>query len=228
MYNIYKEYREIFDNYCYKFFDGTSQFFWDFVSLTGLENVTNLRGIEWIGFKYGATAISEEIFHVFSLIVLIELLLVTAIFWIFFITLNSFVDKKFNVSSYTNKYKVYYSLYANKQFFTSKLIEFLWTLLPIIVLFLIGYPSLVLLYSLEERVNPELIVKVVGHQWYWHYECEGNNLRFEQFLPISAETIFEYINKCLSIPVNQKSKSNLLRPWSVRDKPQQRYWPHEI
>jgi heme/copper-type cytochrome/quinol oxidase subunit 2 len=27
-----------------------------------------------------------------------------------------------------------------------------------------------LLYSVEESINPELIVKVIAHQWYWVYE----------------------------------------------------------
>ena len=30
--------------------------------------------------------------------------------------------------------------------------------------------SFALLYSLEEFYNPQLTVKVIGHQWYWTYE----------------------------------------------------------
>lgn len=81
----------------------------------------------------------------------------------------------------TNRYSVHYNKYLNKKLWTSKIVEFFWTLLPVVILIYIGYPSLVLLYSLEERINPELIVKVVGHQWYWHYEVEGFNLKFDLY-----------------------------------------------
>jgi cytochrome c oxidase subunit 2 len=30
--------------------------------------------------------------------------------------------------------------------------------------------SFALLYSLEEMHNPQVTVKVIGHQWYWSYE----------------------------------------------------------
>lgn len=54
-------------------------------------------------------------------------------------------------------------------------LEVVWTLLPALVLVGLGYPRLVLLYSLDaaERVSPSEVVKVTGHQWYWGYQ-QGN------------------------------------------------------
>lgn len=48
----------------------------------------------------------------------------------------------------------------------SVLIEFVWTILPLILLGFIAYPSMVLLYMYDEGKVVDLIVKVVGNQWY--------------------------------------------------------------
>lgn len=45
-------------------------------------------------------------------------------------------------------------------------LEFVWTLLPMILLVFMAYPSLVLLYMGERRERPERLFVVVGHQWY--------------------------------------------------------------
>jgi len=45
-----------------------------------------------------------------------------------------------------------------------------WTILPAVVLIFIAVPSFALLYSLDELVDPEMTLKVIGHQWYWSYE----------------------------------------------------------
>jgi len=49
-------------------------------------------------------------------------------------------------------------------------IEVVWTRRPARTLVGIAVPSFALLYSVDERVNPGVTVKVVGHQWYWTYE----------------------------------------------------------
>ena len=46
-------------------------------------------------------------------------------------------------------------------------------------------PSLRLLYSMEEVVEVEVRVKVVGHQWYCSYEVHnlgGHNLEFHSYM----------------------------------------------
>jgi cytochrome c oxidase subunit 2 len=49
-------------------------------------------------------------------------------------------------------------------------LEVVWTIIPARILVGIAVPSFALLYSVDERVDPALTVKVVGHQWYWSYE----------------------------------------------------------
>jgi len=49
-------------------------------------------------------------------------------------------------------------------------LEFGWTLLPMGVLVAIGLPSLSLLYGMEEVAgDADLVVRLVGRQWYWVY-----------------------------------------------------------
>ena len=50
------------------------------------------------------------------------------------------------------------------------LIEVLWTAVPVLILVLIAIPSFKLLYFADRVENPELTIKAVGRQWYWHYE----------------------------------------------------------
>jgi cytochrome c oxidase subunit 2 len=50
------------------------------------------------------------------------------------------------------------------------ILEIVWTLIPTMILFLVALPSFSLLYSLDESQTPELVIKVVGNQWYWDFE----------------------------------------------------------
>jgi cytochrome c oxidase subunit 2 len=50
------------------------------------------------------------------------------------------------------------------------IIELVWTVVPVIILVVIAIPSFRILY--EDRAIPEgdMVVKAIGHQWYWSYE----------------------------------------------------------
>nr|ALE33696.1 cytochrome c oxidase subunit II [Acanthosaura lepidogaster] len=49
-------------------------------------------------------------------------------------------------------------------------LEFVWSLLPVLVLMFIATPSMRTLYLLEDQESPHLTIKTLGHQWYWTYE----------------------------------------------------------
>jgi cytochrome c oxidase subunit II len=63
------------------------------------------------------------------------------------------------------------------QFSHNSPLEIIWTILPAIILLFIAVPSFTLLYSLDELIDPQLTVKVIGHQWYWSYEISDYVLR---------------------------------------------------
>jgi cytochrome c oxidase subunit 2 len=62
-------------------------------------------------------------------------------------------------------------------------IEIIWTLVPIIILIIICFPSLKILYYIDEILNPYFSIKAIGHQWYWSYEYpEFNNYEFDSYI----------------------------------------------
>jgi cytochrome c oxidase subunit 2 len=54
------------------------------------------------------------------------------------------------------------------------LIEIIWTVVPILILIGIAIPSINLHYYMAENPKPDMTLKVVGYQWYWHYEYPDN------------------------------------------------------
>jgi len=92
-------------------------------------------------------------FHDYLLLFLI--IIAIFVFWMLYKVVVDF-DKEVNKSP---------------EIFThSSLMEIIWTILPAVLLVIIAIPSFALLYSLDELINPEITLKVVGHQWYWSYE----------------------------------------------------------
>nr|QNV49109.1 cytochrome c oxidase subunit II [Gari togata] len=54
-------------------------------------------------------------------------------------------------------------------------LEFWWTVIPMIILLFIGYPSFGELYSSGMNDKDKFMsLKVTGHQWYWDYEYSVN------------------------------------------------------
>jgi len=49
-------------------------------------------------------------------------------------------------------------------------LEFLWTIIPSIILIFIAVPSFAMLYAMDELSEGMLTLKVIGYQWYWSYE----------------------------------------------------------
>jgi cytochrome c oxidase subunit II len=63
------------------------------------------------------------------------------------------------------------------------MIEILWTVIPVVILVVIAIPSFKLLYFEDKTPNPEMTLKVTGHQWYWSYEYPDNgNLQFDSYM----------------------------------------------
>nr|AAT97369.1 cytochrome c oxidase subunit II [Cladotanytarsus aff. mancus 3TE] len=67
-------------------------------------------------------------------------------------------------------------------------IEVIWTILPAIILLFIAFPSLRILYLLDEINKPTISLKSIGHQWYWSYEySDFNNVEFDSYMIPSNE-----------------------------------------
>jgi cytochrome c oxidase subunit 2 len=73
----------------------------------------------------------------------------------------------------------------SRQFIHSTSLGIIWTILPALILMVIAGPSFALLYSIDEVTTPTIIIRVVGHQWYWSYEyvsVPAAGARFDSYI----------------------------------------------
>lgn len=60
------------------------------------------------------------------------------------------------------------------------LLEVMWTAVPVIILVVIAIPSFKLMYFADRVEDPDMTLKVIGHQWYWSYEYpDHGNFTFD-------------------------------------------------
>ncbi|HXP95670.1 MAG TPA: cytochrome c oxidase subunit II [Telmatospirillum sp.] len=58
-------------------------------------------------------------------------------------------------------------------------LEVAWTLLPVLILVAIAFPSFRLLYAMDRAKDADMTLKVTGHQWYWSYNYPDQNVSFD-------------------------------------------------
>jgi len=104
---------------------------------------------------------------------------------IFYLIIVLAVVAWFLISSMLNTDHMAHLHHGNK-------LEIVWTITPAVILWAIGFPSLRLLYMMDEVLDPQLSVKVVGNQWYWSYEYSdyvdnGVSIAFDSFMINDAD-----------------------------------------
>jgi len=107
-----------------------------------------------LGFQEGISVIIELINYFHDYIIIILIIILTFVTYIFIYVLTSVRLDKYTVDSHS--------------------LETIWTIVPIVILCFIAFPSLYLLYLIEDVSSPSLSVKVVGHQWYWEYQYSNS------------------------------------------------------
>lgn len=154
---------------------------------------------------------------------LLFLLTVIVLFvgWILFYTLYYYIE-------YSNKF--------SSKFVHAKTLEAVWTTVPAITLLILSIPSFTLLYSMDEVSEPELTLKIIGHQWFWSYEMSDFNscrkskksLKFVCYmmvldgLPKNRRGYFRLLetNKRVILPTNTHlrllvSAADVLHSWTI-------------
>jgi cytochrome c oxidase subunit 2 len=59
-------------------------------------------------------------------------------------------------------------------------LEIAWSVIPVLILVVMAIPSFRLIYYLDRTPNPDMTIKVTGHQWYWEYSYpDDGNLAIE-------------------------------------------------
>ena len=63
------------------------------------------------------------------------------------------------------------------------LIEVIWTVVPVVILFVIAIPSFQLLFLELDVPKPDLTIKATGKQWFWSYSYPDNgNFEFDSLM----------------------------------------------
>ena len=123
-----------------------------------LGNVANMDASHpWqVGFQDPATPIMEGIIFFNGFLMAFMIFIACLVGWLLYKSLTLFDE----------------AVHKSPVGFThSTLLEVVWTIMPAAILMIISVPSYNLLYAMDEVIDPSLTIKVVGHQWYWSYEC---------------------------------------------------------
>nr|APT41558.1 cytochrome c oxidase subunit II [Trichophoromyia ininii] len=123
-------------------------------------------------------------------------------------------------------YMLFFNYYTNRFLLSGQMIEIIWTIMPAIILLFIAFPSLRLLYLLDEINNPMITLKTIGHQWYWSYEySDFNNLEFDSYMiPMNEMTSNSFrlldVDNRIILPLKSQiriiiSATDVLHSWTV-------------
>jgi cytochrome c oxidase subunit 2 len=70
-------------------------------------------------------------------------------------------------------------------------LEVAWTLVPVLILGVIGVISLPMLFKQLEIPESDIVIKATGNQWYWSYEYPDKEMSFDSFM-LSREDLETY------------------------------------
>lgn len=109
-------------------------------------------------------------------------------------------------------------------------VEVLWTLVPVLILMTIGIFSLPALFRSQEMpADPDLVIKAIGHQWYWSYEYPNDAVAFDALMLAREElagagyTDNEYLlatDNAVVVPVGKKvlvqvTATDVIHSWTI-------------
>nr|YP_010930308.1 cytochrome c oxidase subunit II [Apphia nigricauda]WKK49897.1 cytochrome c oxidase subunit II [Apphia nigricauda] len=116
--------------------------------------------------------------------------------------------------------------FINRYLLEGQMIELVWTILPALMLIFIAFPSLRILYLLEETNTPVLTIKSIGHQWYWSYEySDFNKIEFDSYmkpvndLDLNGFRLLE-VDNSIVLPFNTNirmlfTSSDVIHSWTI-------------
>ena len=123
-----------------------------------------------INFQDPATPIAEHIIQIHNYVFFfLTIVLIFVVYHMYRILLSFWWIIPDN-SRYTNKDFIVIKELSSLRFTHNTVIEIIWTIIPSLILVAIAIPSFGLLYSMDDVIDPDMTIKVIGHQWYWSYE----------------------------------------------------------
>lgn len=75
------------------------------------------------------------------------------------------------------------------RFHESTFVEFIWTLVPALILVAMAIPATRTLIAMEDTSDPDLTIQVTGYQWKWHYRYLDDEVSFFSILATPRDQI---------------------------------------
>jgi heme/copper-type cytochrome/quinol oxidase subunit 2 len=185
-------------------------------------------------FQTPATPIAEGIIHFHHDLMFLLTFICFFVLWM--------LTRTFQLYSYKNLKNLVLTRGAfSFNYFKHKgvLLEIIWTIIPALILVFVSIPSFALLYATSSCDTPELTIKCVAHQWYWHYEITVKTNNVQVFGPVWMRKIIEesylkkekltglvygprllHVTRVIPIPVNAcirllVTSEDVLHSWAV-------------
>ena len=196
----------------YSFYSLIKALYWRYRDNFYFKTINILSPWLQFGIQDAASPIIEEIISLHDFVNFILVFIITFVAYIITtIVINSFINKNLLENQY---------------------LEYIWTIIPALILSQIAGPSLILLYLLDEAIEATLTIKAIGHQWYWSYEytdfwsvLKNKTLEFDSYiiprdsldssrfrlLDVDNRTIVRY-NTHVRILI---SSSDVLHAWTI-------------
>lgn len=154
-------------------------FFFTIISLLTINGISHSHTKRWqFSFQDPATPIAEGIIDIHHHVFFFLIMTFVFVCWGLYSIIKRFwyyVPKLTQSGYITSKDYNYLKDLAQLRLTHNTLIEVIWTSIPSIILYFIAVPSFLLLYSMDEIIDPAVTFKAVGHQWYWSYEYSDYN-----------------------------------------------------
>nr|WEG23139.1 cytochrome c oxidase subunit II [Bithia sp. 1 HNL-2023a] len=123
-------------------------------------------------------------------------------------------------------FMLFFNKYINRYLLHGQMIEIIWTIMPTIILLFIVFPSLRLLYLLDEINEPSITLKTIGHQWYWSYEySDFMDIEFDSFMTPTNELMMNSfrlldVDNRVTIPMNSQIRilvtaADVIHSWTI-------------
>lgn len=164
-----------------------------------------------MNFQEAATPVMEDIISFHNLLLVIETLIVLFVLGLMLVIIIKFNSKSNPVPTKTTH---------------NTLLEVVWTVVPIAILMMIAVPSMKLLFFMDKAKNPEMTLKITGHQWFWTYQYPDNgnfefdsNIVAEEDLKEGGKRLLE-VDERVVLPVDTEirllmTSADVIHDWAV-------------
>jgi len=190
-----------------------------FISMLGIMLSSGLQAATDMNMRPGVTETSQEAYDLHMMVIWVMVWVSVAVFGAM---IYSFIFHR------KSKHP------TPATFSHSTKVEFIWTIIPIVILIYLTIPAIKLLIKMEDTSEPGLSIQVTGSQWKWNYKYLDQDIEFystlatprnqiEDFDGTAAEKGVNYlleVDNMLVIPVDTKvrflvTSEDVIHSWWV-------------